>query len=144
MAHLIPGVMFIGVVLRLITLSLIFLLSGCQVTPDQMYDYDKVHYIDAPKVINEELTGISAYKKVEPPYPLGALKNGFEGYVKLSFDIDEAGKAINIEIIDSNPSYMFDSVSLRALMEWDFSKLVVDGIPRQQRGKTILFNFEFE
>ncbi|MGF1733582.1 energy transducer TonB [Photobacterium kasasachensis] len=130
--------------MRIIVLSLLFLLSGCEITPDQMYDYDKVHYSDVPKVINEESTGISAYKRVEPPYPKGALKNGFEGYVGLSFDIDETGKAINIKIIDSKPSYMFESVSLRALMEWDFSRLVVDGIPQEQRGKTIMFNFELE
>ena len=136
--------MFIGVVLRKIVLSFLFLLSGCQITPDQMYDYSKVTYNDAPQVINEEAPAISVYKMVEPPYPTGALKNGIEGFVKLEFDIDEKGKAINIEIIDSKPSYMFEAVSLRTLMEWDFSRLVVDGVPQKQGHKNIEFKFEVD
>jgi TonB family protein len=55
-----------------------------------------------------------------PVYPYKAAVNGIEGYVKLEFDISSEGKPININIIESYPSTLFNSAAKESLSEWRY------------------------
>lgn len=58
---------------------------------------------------------------VEPPrYPNRARSKGIEGYVKLSFSVDERGRVRDIEVADAYPEGVFDRAAKRALKRWRF------------------------
>lgn len=65
--------------------------------------------------------------RVEPNYPLRALRNDIEGYVVLQFDIDTHGSPINISIVKAEPSNIFNREALRAVRRWKYQPYVVDG-----------------
>lgn len=58
---------------------------------------------------------------VEPPrYPTRARSKGIEGYVKLSFSLDDRGRVRDIEVADAYPEGVFDRAAKRALKRWRF------------------------
>ncbi|MDX1380463.1 MAG: M56 family metallopeptidase, partial [Xanthomonadales bacterium] len=58
---------------------------------------------------------------VEPPrYPNRARSKGIEGYVKLSFSLDDRGRVRDIEVADAYPEGVFDRAAKRALKRWRF------------------------
>ena len=62
-------------------------------------------------------------------YPRRAQRNGIEGFVVLSFDIDETGEVVDLRVADSNPRLVFDKVATRYLKKWRFSPPAIDGAP---------------
>ncbi|MBD1581099.1 TonB family protein [Pseudoalteromonas sp. S16_S37] len=56
-----------------------------------------------------------------PKYPQEAVRQGIEGWVWLEFDIDDSGKAINIEVVDSYPKHIFTASLLNAVERWRYS-----------------------
>ncbi|MEJ6476884.1 TonB family protein [Pseudoalteromonas piscicida] len=58
---------------------------------------------------------------VLPDYPRETVRQGVEGWVWLEFDIDQSGKATNIEIIDSYPKHIFTASLLNAVEKWRYS-----------------------
>ena len=53
-------------------------------------------------------------------YPASAARNGFEGYVKIEFDISRKGQVINMNTIESSPSDIFVFEARRALSKWKY------------------------
>jgi protein TonB len=80
--------------------------------------------------------------KVKPQYPLRALRRSIEGRVTLKFDIDETGKVINVQIIDSQPKRIFDRAARKAIRRWKFQPKQVDGKAVRQTGMTQTIEFE--
>lgn len=72
-----------------------------------------------------------------PQYPRQALVRRLEGWVELSFEVDERGQVIadTIEVIDAEPAQVFDRAARRALARWRFSAHEMNGGGRrlQQR-----------
>ncbi|MEN7342350.1 MAG: energy transducer TonB [Pseudomonadota bacterium] len=62
-------------------------------------------------------------KTCNPDYPREALLNRVEGYVVLSYKISEDGVPFDIEVVESVPEGVFDSVSLEAFECWRFQPL---------------------
>ncbi|PHI35091.1 energy transducer TonB [Pseudoalteromonas sp. GCY] len=58
---------------------------------------------------------------VLPDYPDEAVRQGIEGWVWLEFDIDQSGKATNIEVVDSYPKHIFTASLLNAVEKWRYS-----------------------
>ncbi len=77
--------------------------------------------INAPSVmdfaVNQEVMPLY---RVEPRYPAKALKRRVEGYVIMSFTIDETGKPDDIEVVEANPRRMFEREAVRALRNWKY------------------------
>ncbi|MEZ9038369.1 energy transducer TonB [Vibrio cyclitrophicus] len=82
--------------------------------------------------------------RVEPRYPAKALKRGAEGFVSLSFTIDETGRPIDIEVIEANPRRMFEREAIRALKKYKYQPKVVDGKSTPQFGQTFTFEFKLD
>ncbi|MEZ9565142.1 energy transducer TonB [Vibrio artabrorum] len=80
--------------------------------------------------------------RVEPRYPAKALKRGAEGYVMMSFTIDETGRPVDIQVTDANPRRMFEREAVRALKKWKYQPKVVDGKAIAQVGQTVKLEFK--
>ena len=80
--------------------------------------------------------------RIEPKYPMQAARDGKEGWVKLSFTIDEIGGVDDVEVIDADPKRVFDKEAKRALRKWKYKPKVVDGKPERQTGLTVQLDFK--
>ncbi|RUO78771.1 energy transducer TonB [Idiomarina tyrosinivorans] len=82
--------------------------------------------------------------RIEPRYPQEAARGGIEGWVQLSFTIDEAGNVTDVEILDSQPRRVFDREARRALLRWKYKPKVIDGKPVRQEGMTVQLDFNLQ
>ncbi len=53
-------------------------------------------------------------------YPPAAKKNGVKGYVVLSVLVAEDGSVNQVQVLESNPSGVFDSAALQGIRAWQF------------------------
>lgn len=79
--------------------------------------------------------------RVEPKYPVKAATEGIEGWVSLSFSIDELGRVIDIQVMDSNPKRYFERAARKALKKWKYQPKLVAGKPVIQNGQSVLLEF---
>jgi protein TonB len=82
--------------------------------------------------------------RVNPKYPMSALRNGIQGWVKLAFDISEIGEVINVKVLDSKPKRVFDKAAKQALRKWKYRAKSVDGKQVQQQNFTVQLDFNME
>lgn len=82
--------------------------------------------------------------RIEPKYPISAARDGKEGWVKLSFTIDEVGNTADIRVIDSDPPRVFDREAIRALRKWRYKPKIVDGKAVPQPGITVQLDFKLD
>jgi TonB family protein len=64
---------------------------------------------------------ISVLKWVDPVYPMSAAKNGVQGYVTLSYDLNEKGKPTNVKVVEEFPRRVFSISAKRALLASQFT-----------------------
>ena len=82
--------------------------------------------------------------KVLPQYPIEAAKNGTEGYVIMSFSIDENGKTTNITFVESEPARVFNRAAKNALKRWRYQTKFVEGLPIMQHNQVVRLDFALE
>ena len=82
--------------------------------------------------------------RIEPKYPMQAQRNGTEGWVKLSFSINEVGGVEDISVIEAQPRRVFDREAKRALRRWKYKPKIVDGKPIKQTGLVVQLDFSME
>lgn len=82
--------------------------------------------------------------RINPKYPPQASRDGIEGWVKLSFTINEIGGVEDVEVIDAEPRRIFDREAKRALRKWKYRAKVVDGKPQRQEGLTVQLDFTMD
>ncbi len=82
--------------------------------------------------------------RIEPKYPLKAEREGREGWVELSFTIDEVGGVTDIKIIAAEPRRMFDKAAKNALKKWKYKPKVVDGKAVKQPNMSVKLKFELK
>ncbi len=73
-------------------------------------------------------------KRVQPSYPLFARRAGKEGRVVLKLSIDEEGKLMEIEVINSAGNG-FDDSAVKALKSSSFRPAMMNGSPIRSRTK---------
>lgn len=79
--------------------------------------------------------------RIDPKYPPEASRDGIEGWVLLSFTINEVGGVEDIKVIDSQPRRIFDREARRALKRWKYRAKVEDGVPQRQPGLEVKLEF---
>ncbi|CZF83165.1 transport protein TonB [Grimontia celer] len=79
--------------------------------------------------------------RVQPSYPAKALRRGIEGYVIVSFTINQEGRPTGMKVIEASPKRIFDREALRALKKWKYTPLLIDGKPVSQPGQTVKLEF---
>ena len=96
-----------------------------------------------PNALSGEMMAMPLYR-VEPKYPRQALRLGKQGHVLLSFDVNEAGKVVNIKVLEEKPARMFARSAKRALKKWKYKPMLVNGKAVSQLGQKIRLDFKME
>lgn len=60
--------------------------------------------------------------RVPPRYPPAALREGIEGWVKVSFVIDERGRPTKVQAVAAQPEDLFETAAVRAVRKWSYPK----------------------
>ncbi len=98
---------------------------------------DDIKLTIGPVVNDSKFTGFEQTSdarpivRVDPEYPPVASRDGIEGWVELSFSIDESGAVRDVNVIDSKPKRTFDRAAKRALQRWKYQ-------PKREQGKTVV------
>lgn len=82
--------------------------------------------------------------RIEPKYPVQAARDGKEGWVRLSFTIDELGGVTDIKVIEAQPKRIFDREARRALRKWKYKPKIVDGKAIRQPGMSVQLDFTLD
>jgi len=80
--------------------------------------------------------------RIPPDYPPQAARDGKEGWVRLSFTINEVGGVEDVEVLDADPKRIFDRNAKRALRKWKYRPQIVDGIAQKQFGLEVQLDFK--
>ena len=103
--------------------------------------------------VNVDIGGVGAMRqdgeatpivRIDPKYPPQAARDGREGWVRLSFTINEQGGVDDIQVIDADPKRIFDREARRALAKWKYKPKIEGGKPVKQLGQTVQLDFKLE
>lgn len=67
-------------------------------------------------------------------YPPDARAEGVEGYVVVSYDVDDQGRVDNTRVVEADPPDVFDESALQAVSRWRFRPPERDGEPQPVTG----------
>lgn len=79
--------------------------------------------------------------RVDAAYPERQLARGIEGFVDLSFDVDEIGATKNIQVIAAEPPRSFDKAAMKAVSRWKYEPRVINGKSVYQSNLTTRIRF---
>lgn len=94
--------------------------------PEPLRNHMNADLAKRPEV---QLEGFLPINLVTPHYPHRALQRGIEGRVKVRFDINTQGKAVNAKVIEASAKGVFDKVVLDALAKSEFQPIRINGHP---------------
>ena len=80
--------------------------------------------------------------RIPPSYPSQAARDGKQGWVRLSFTINEMGGVEDVEVLDADPKRIFDRNAKRALRKWKYRPKIVDGVAQKQFGLEVQLDFK--
>ena len=81
-------------------------------------------------------------KRVPPKYPKHAARNGQEGWVKLSFVIDQQGNVLDPIVEDSSGIKSLEKAARIALKKWKYDPAKRDGEAIEQCQMTVQLDFK--
>jgi TonB family protein len=74
-------------------------------------------------------TPLKRTKMVMPEVPESARRKGIEGWVEVTFTVNEKGNVVDAEVRSSSPEEVFDDAALKAVRQWRFEPATKDGKP---------------
>ncbi|GAB6905847.1 hypothetical protein JCM12296A_16820 [Desulfosarcina cetonica] len=86
---------------------------------------------------------LTTLTRIPPVYPIQARRRGIEGWVKVTFIVDETGRVGSITILAAEPQGLFDSSVRRCVRGWRFKPGTVEGVPVKAQVETVI-RFELE
>jgi protein TonB len=94
-----------------------------------------------PKAVDRDARPIV---RVPPRYPPSAASQGIEGWVKLSFTINELGGVEDVLVLDSEPKRLFDRAAKRALSRWKYQPKLEQGQAIVRTGLSVVLEFNLQ
>ena len=82
--------------------------------------------------------------KVAPIYPQRAANRNIEGYVIVEYSISSSGQVVNVKVIESKPSGIFDKSAIEAAKRFKYKPRKVDGVNVAVDGVKNKFTFVLE
>lgn len=82
--------------------------------------------------------------QITPKYPIKALNNGLEGWVKLAFSINQLGEVFDVRVLESQPKRTFDKAARQALKKWKYRAKTVNGNVIEQHNLTVQLDFKLD
>lgn len=82
--------------------------------------------------------------KVAPQYPRRAQNRGIEGWVLLEFTVTENGSVSDVQVIQFEPSAVFNSAAINAAKKFKYKPRIVNGKPIPVAGVQHLISFRLE
>jgi len=79
--------------------------------------------------------------RMPPKYPINAARKGKEGWVRMSFAINEYGFVKEPKVIESTSS-LFEKASLKALEQWRFAPKFENGVAVRAENQTVQLDFK--
>lgn len=80
-------------------------------------------------------------KRTAPKYPGRAGRSGLEGWVQVSFVVDEEGNVTRPILHDSSGHREFENATLRAVKRWKYEPAIVDGKAVEQCHNKVQVDF---
>lgn len=107
------------------------------------------HQNDKPEIRTniEKSTAVVSVQpivRIDPKYPRQAAVDGIEGWVKLSFSINEFGGVEDVIIVEAMPRRIFDKEAIRALKKWRYRPAILGGKAQKQQGLTVTLTFAMQ
>lgn len=88
------------------------------------------------------VASIETVKEVVPNFPRLADRNGAEGSVVLSYNLDVNGKPVDIKVVEAQPKRIFTKAALRALKASRFSVTDDQGTSYAVEGLSRRYDFQ--
>lgn len=82
--------------------------------------------------------------RIPAKYPPTAAQQGLEGWVQISFSIDETGQVIDAKVTDAEPKRVFNREALAAVRKWKYQPKLVDGKGQIVTGQTVQIDFSLQ
>lgn len=89
-------------------------------------------------------TPATPLERVNPRYPTTAVRKGREGWVRLSYVIDEEGRVKDPVVEDFFGSPSFKRSALSAVKKWQYNPALKDGEPTQQCHQAVQLDFAID
>lgn len=83
-------------------------------------------------------------KKAAPRYPRRAAVRGIEGFVVVSFTVDEKGNVVDPKVIEEEPKNTFNRAALQAIKKFKYRPKVVNGQAVPAKDVQNVFRFKLE
>ncbi|MBJ2128586.1 energy transducer TonB [Alteromonas sp. IB21] len=121
--------------------------AGSAVAQELSIPCDEVEEKALAEAKDDEVKRISAFtpaaplERVDPKYPSSAARKGREGWVRLSYVIDEEGRVKDPVVEDFFGSPSFKKSALSAVKKWQYSPAIKDGEPTQQCHQAVQMDF---
>lgn len=116
--------------------------------PGLMTDYQQVKIDEiefttdfGPTIVDRD---VSPIVRVPPSYPQVAASKGIEGWVRLSFTINDVGGVEDVTVLDSSPKRVFDKAAKRALSRWKYKPRIEHGEAIVRTGLSVVLEFSLE
>lgn len=71
--------------------------------------------------------------RVDPEYPVEAMRTRQQGWVEVDFRIGADGEVGDVRVVGSRPGRIFDRAAIRAIQGWRFEPRLENGQPVASR-----------
>lgn len=122
-------------------------ISGNALAQELSIPCDEVEKKALEEAKENEVTRITAFQpampieRANPRYPAQAARKGQEGWVRMSYVVDEEGRVKDPVVDDFFGNSAFKKSALSAVKKWKFEPAVKDGEPTQQCHQSVQMDF---